>query len=73
VEFLRPIVSVNNDFLKFIIFEVLKKLFKNFTSLRICSGLYAEAEHMHQELMLKLSSEHTRKALVRMLSIHVRN
>jgi hypothetical protein len=55
VELLRPLVSVNNDFLKFFIFEVLKKLLKNYTSLRICSGLSAYAEHTHQELVRKLS------------------
>jgi hypothetical protein len=55
VELLRPLVSVNNGFLQFFIFEVLKKLLQNFTSLRVCSGLYAYAEHMHQELMCKLS------------------
>ncbi len=55
VELLRPLVSVNNDFLKFFIFEVPKKLFKNFTSLRVGSGLYAYPEHMRQELMRKLS------------------
>ncbi len=40
-----------------------KKLLKNFTSLRVCSGLYAyaeqgsgaHAEHMRQELMHMLS------------------
>ncbi len=52
---LRPLVSVNNDFLKFFIFEVLKKLLKNYTSLRVCSSLYAYAEHTRQELVRKLS------------------
>jgi hypothetical protein len=55
VELSRPLVSVNNDFLKFFFFEVLSKLFKNLTSLRVCSGLYAYAEHTRQELMHKLS------------------
>jgi hypothetical protein len=55
VELLRPLGSVNNNFLEFFIFEVLKKLLKFFTSLRVCSGLYAYAEHTHQELMRKLS------------------
>jgi hypothetical protein len=55
VELLRPLVSVNNDFLKFFIFEVPKKLLKIFTSLRVCSGLYAKAEHTRQELVRKLS------------------
>ncbi len=55
VELLRPLVSVNDDFLKFFIFEVLKKLLNNFTSLRVCSGLYAYAEHTHQELTRTLS------------------
>ena len=54
-ELLRPLVRVKNDFLKFLIFQVLKKLFKNFTSLRVCSGLYAYAEHTRQELMRTLS------------------
>jgi hypothetical protein len=35
VEPLRPLVSVNNDFSKFFIFEVVKKLVNIFTSLRI--------------------------------------
>ncbi len=30
LELLRPLVSVNNEFLKFLIFEVLKKLLKFF-------------------------------------------
>ncbi len=60
VELLRPLVSVKNDFLKFFIFQVPKKLLKNLTSLRVCSGLFAYAEHTHQEL-------------VRMLSIRIRN
>ena len=55
VELLRPLVSVNKDFLKFFIFYVLKKLSQNLTSLRVCSGLYAYAEHTHQELVRKLS------------------
>jgi hypothetical protein len=55
VELLRPLVTVNNNFLKFFIFEVLKKLLKNFTFLCICSGLYAYAEHTHQELARTLS------------------
>jgi hypothetical protein len=55
VELLIPLVSVNNDFVIFLIFEVLKKLFKNFTSLCICSGLYAYTEHTRQELMRALS------------------
>jgi hypothetical protein len=55
VELLRTLVSVNNDFLKFLIFKVLKKLLKNFTSLCVCSGLYAYAEHTRQELVRKLS------------------
>jgi hypothetical protein len=55
VELLRPLVSVNIDFLKFFIFEVLKKLIKNLTSLRVCSGLFAYAEHTHQELTRTLS------------------
>ncbi len=45
VALLRPLVSVNSDFLKFLIFQVLKKILKNLTSLRVCSGLYAYAEH----------------------------
>jgi hypothetical protein len=60
VKLLRPLVSVNINFLNFFIFEVLKKLLKIFTSLRVCSGLYAYAEHTHQEL-------------TRMLSVRVRN
>jgi hypothetical protein len=52
---LRPLVSVKNNFLNFLIFYVLKKLLKNLTSLRVCSGLYAYAEHTHQELVRKLS------------------
>jgi hypothetical protein len=52
---LRPLVSVKNNFLKFLIFLVLKKLLKNLTFLRVCSGLYAYAEHTHQELERKLS------------------
>ena len=52
---LRPLVSVKNNFLKFLIFSVLKKLLKNLASLRVCSGLYADAEHTHQELVRKLS------------------
>ncbi len=52
---LRPLVSVKNNFLKFLIFSVLKKLLKNLTSLRVCSGLYAYAEHTHEELVRKLS------------------
>ncbi len=55
VEPLRPLVSVNNNFLNFLIFEVPKKLFKYFTSLRVRNGLYAYAEHTRQELMRKLS------------------
>ncbi len=55
VELLRPLVSVNNDFLNFLIFQALKKLLKNLTSLRICFGLYVYAEHMRQELMRMLS------------------
>ncbi len=70
VALLRPLVSVNNDFFKFLIFQVLKKLLKNLTSLRVCSGLYAYAEHTHQELVRKLSIR--AKELVRMLSIRVR-
>jgi hypothetical protein len=66
-ELLRPLISVNNDFENFFIFEVLKKLIKIFTSLRVCSSLYAEAEGTGAQ------AEHTRKALVRMLSIRVRN
>jgi hypothetical protein len=62
LELLRPLVSVTNDFLKNFIFEVLKNLLKTFTSLRVCSGLYADAQ-----------AERMRKALVRMLSIRVRN
>jgi hypothetical protein len=54
-ELLRPLVSVNKDFLKFFIFEVPKKLVTKFTSLRVCSGLYAYTEHTRQELMRKLS------------------
>ena len=75
MELLRPLVSVNND-LTFFIFKVLKKLLKNLTSLRVCSGLYEYAEHMHQELMLKAyaqgtgaHAEHKRQELMRMLSI----
>jgi hypothetical protein len=79
VELLRPLVSVSNDFLKFLIFEVLKKLLKNFTSLRVCSSLYAYAEHTHQELMRKLSirarhwahAEHTSQELMSMLSTRI--
>jgi hypothetical protein len=41
---------------------------KNLTSLRECSGLYAYAEHTHQELVRKLSI-----CLTRMLSMRVRN
>ncbi len=52
---LRPLVSVKNNFLEFLIFQVLKKLLQNCTSLRVCSGLYAYAEHTHQELVRKLS------------------
>ncbi len=52
---LRPLVSVHNDFLKFLIFEVLKKLLKKYTSLCVCSGFYAYAEHTRQELVRKLS------------------
>ncbi len=52
---LRPLVTVKNNFLKFLIFQVLKKLLKNLTSLCVCSGLYAYAEHTHQELVRKLS------------------
>ncbi len=52
---LRPLVSVTNNFLKFLTFQVLKKLLKNLTSLLVCSGLYAYAEHTHQELVRKLS------------------
>ncbi len=52
---LRPLVNVKNNFLKFLIFQVLKKLLKNLTSLRVCSGLYAYAEHTHQELVRQLS------------------
>ena len=55
VDLLRPLVSVNNDLLKFFIFEVLKKLLRFFTSLRVCSGLYVYAEHTHQELMCILT------------------
>jgi hypothetical protein len=40
VELLRPLVSVSNDFLRFLIFEVLKNLLKFITSLRVCSGVY---------------------------------
>ena len=54
-ELLRSLVNVYNDFLKFLIFKGLKKLFKNLTSLRACSGLYAYAEHTRQELMRMLS------------------
>ncbi len=53
-ELLRSLVNVYND-LKFLIFKVLKKLLKNITSLRVCSGLYAYAEHTRQELMRMLS------------------
>ncbi len=74
VELLRSLVSVNNDILTFFIFEVLIKILKNFTSLRVCSGLYAYAEHTHKELIRKLSiaqgtgahAEHTHKELMRM-------
>jgi hypothetical protein len=52
---LRPLVCVKNNFLKFVFFYVLKKLLKNLTSLRVCSGLYVYAEHTHQELVCKLS------------------
>ncbi len=55
VELLRPLVSVNKDFLEFFICEVLNIFFTNFISLRICSSLYAYAEHTLQELMRKLS------------------
>jgi hypothetical protein len=56
VELLRPLVSVNNDFKHFFIYnEVLKKLLKSVTSLCIYSSLYAYAERTHQELMHKLS------------------
>ncbi len=55
MELLRPLVSANNIFLKFFIFEVLQKLLKNFTSLRVCSSLYAYAVHTRQELMPRLS------------------
>jgi hypothetical protein len=87
-ELLRSLVNVYNDFLKFLIFKVLKKLLKNITSLRACSGLYAYAEHAHQFLtrMLSISvkisnlqgvpanhAEHTHKELERMLSIRVRS
>ncbi len=80
VELLRPLVSVNNDFLKFFISEVLKKLLKFFTSLRVCSGLYAYAEHTCQEVVCKLSirarhcsvhADHTPQELMRMLSIRI--
>jgi hypothetical protein len=54
-ELLRSLVNVYNDFLKFLIFKGLKKLFKNLTSLRACSGLYAYAEHTRQELIRMLS------------------
>jgi hypothetical protein len=54
-ELLRSLVYVYNDFLKFLVFNVLKKLLKNITSLRVCSGLYAYAEHTRQELMRMLS------------------
>jgi hypothetical protein len=73
VQLLRPFVSVINDFLKFFIFEVLKTLLKNYTSLRECSGLYAYAEHTRQELVRKLiiRARH-RCAMLRMLSIRIR-
>jgi hypothetical protein len=54
-ELLRSLVNVYKDFVKFLIFKGLKKLFKNLTSLRACSGLYAYAEHTRQELMRMLS------------------
>jgi hypothetical protein len=62
---LRPLVSVNNDFLKFFIFKVLKKLFKKLTSLRVCSGLYAYAQGTGAH------AEHARQELMRMLSIRI--
>ncbi len=55
IELLIPLVSVNNNFLKFFILNVLKKLLKIFTSFCVCSGLYAYAEHTRQELMRMLS------------------
>ncbi len=39
VALLRPEVSVNKKFFKIFNFLVLKKLLKNLTSLRVCSGL----------------------------------
>jgi hypothetical protein len=56
VELLRPLVSVNKDFLKFFNFEVPKKLYKIcYFLVHMLHGLYAYAEHTRQELMRKLS------------------
>ena len=38
-----------------VFYVLIKNLLKNLTSLRVCSGLYAYAEHTHQELVRKLS------------------
>jgi hypothetical protein len=77
VELLRTLVSVNNDFLKFLIFEVLKKLLKillphayapafmRMLSIRIrnwcASWAYAQGTGAH--------AEHTRQELMRLLNI----
>jgi hypothetical protein len=80
VELLRPLVSVNNDFLKFYIFEVLKKLLKFFLL------PYAYAPAFMRTLSIRVRNwcacwayaqgtgahaEHTRQELMRMLSIHI--
>ncbi len=71
VELLRLLVSVNNDFLKFFIFEVPKKLVKKFyflagmlQPLSVCWAYTSGTD---------VQAEHTCKALVRMLSIRLRN
>ncbi len=54
VELLRPLVSVNKDFLKFAISEVLLKNLLPY-AYALGPGLYAYAGHTRQELMRMLS------------------
>ncbi len=78
------VVSVNNDLLNFFIFEVLKKLFKNLTSVRVCSGLYAPAFMRMLSIRIRnwcaswayvqgtgAHAEHIHQELMRMLSIRI--
>jgi hypothetical protein len=54
-QFVRPFVSVNRFLLTFLLFLVLKKLFKFLISLHTCSDLCVQAEQTGQEIMRALS------------------